>query len=158
MPVAGYNVVPDVNDLDGVIGVEVETANEIHAGKACIYIDEEEVHLSYDELRAFIGQARFVCDEMEWNMAAYAYASQGQGDTIHLVHRGNAPLEQTHFAIEPTAIKYEKALCGRPAPEWKHPPVPRGWDISPVIGEPGSHYMCKRCYAKWQKLNQEAGA
>lgn len=154
MPVAGYNVIPDEND-DHVIGVEVETANEYHAGKACIYIDQEEIHLSYDELRAFIGHARFVCNEMEWNMATYAYASEGlANNTVHLVYRGDAKLERTHFAIEPTSCKYEKSLCGRPAPEWKHPPAPRGWDISPAVGDPRSHYMCKRCYAKWQKEQQ----
>ncbi len=150
MAVAGYNVVPDEND-EHVVGVELERANEYHMGKACIYMDQEEIHLDYYELCALIGQAKFVRLEMEWNMATYAHAREGSQGKSHLVRKGDAKLERSHFTIEPVACKFEKSLCGRPAPEWHYPPTPRGWDIDPVLGDPEHMNICKRCYEAWKK-------
>jgi hypothetical protein len=157
MSVAGYNVDPEADEP--VIGVEIETSNEIQNGKACIYIDEGatqvEVHLDWYELKAHIWECNRVRIEMEWNMAAYAYASQGiAGDTQHLLPRGDAKLEKSTFSIEPTSLKFEKSLCGRAAPVWQSSEDPRGWQISPVIEEPRGDHVCKRCYAKWQKVQQ----
>lgn len=153
MPVAGYNVKPDEND-DHVIDVELEHANDVHQGKACIYIDEEEIHLDYYELCALIGQAKFVRLEMEWNMAKYAYASEYAHGKTHLVRKGNAPLERTPFSIEPVACKYEKSLCGRLAPTWTHIDDLKGWEIEPVAEMLSEMSTCKKCYAIWKKEQQ----
>lgn len=151
MPVAGYNVVPDEND-DHVISVELEKTNEYHMGKACVYIDQEEIYLDYYELCALIGQAKFVRMEMEWNMAKYAYASEIAHGKTHLVRKGNAQLERSLWHIEPTACKYEKSLCGRLAPTWETLDEPRGWEIEPVVdGVSEGSYTCKKCYAIWKK-------
>lgn len=164
MPVQGYNVIPDENDHEPTIGIEIETTNELFNGKACVYIGEgygqTEIHLSYNELCSFIAHAKYVRSEMEWNEATYAFASQGiAGDTQHLIVKGNAKLERSPFVIEPTTLKFEHTLCGRPAPVWAHSTDLRGWDISPVIGDdPHCEKVCKRCYAKWQKLQQQSAA
>lgn len=160
MAVVGYNIDPESDDP--CIGVEIETANEYHNGKAVVYIDEgagqTEIHLDYNELCSFIAHAKYVRAEMEWNEAFYAFASQGiVGDTQHLIAKGKAKLERSPFVIEPTSLKFEPTLCGRPAPTWAHSTDLRGWDISPVLGDdPRCEKICKNCYRKWQKLQQRA--
>lgn len=138
MPVAGYNVIPDEND-DHVIGVEIETANEYHKGKACIYIDEEEIHLDWYELKAFIHRCKQVVNQMEWAQATYVHlAGLIATDKTHLQHKGDDP--------------HGKALCGQMPMSWGIlSDRQKAWDQSPVIGDPGSTNTCKRCYARWQK-------
>jgi hypothetical protein len=161
MPVAGYNVVPDENDHENVIGVEIEKANEVFNGKACVYIGEgweqTEVHLDWHELKAHIWECNRVLKEMEWTMATYAFASLGiVGDTQHLILKGESQLVKTAFAIDPTSLKFEQTLCGRPAPMWAHSTDPRGWDIDPVLSDdPRTDRICKNCYRKWQKLQEQ---
>lgn len=149
MSVAGYNVIPDEND-DHAVGIEIETTGP-NLGQAVLYIDQEEIHLDYRELCTLIGQAKFVRLEMEWGMSSYVHASDRATVKSHLVHRNNAPLERSTFTIEPIACKYEKSLCGRPAPTWLTLAEPKGWDLEPVLGDPYHRNICKKCYAVWQK-------
>jgi hypothetical protein len=148
MPVQGYNVVPDENDHEAIIGIEIETTNEQFNGKACVYIGEgygqTEIHLDYNELLALLWQGHAVRAEMEWAQASFVFAPGVLAtDKTHLQRKGDDP--------------HGKALCGQMPTSWGITGDREyAWDQSPVLGDPQSDHTCKRCYAKWQKLQQEA--
>jgi hypothetical protein len=134
MSVAGYNVGEEITD--SVVGVELS-----QEGLAVVYINEESITLTEQELRAFIALCGQTLDELHWAQAAWVYASGiSTTDTVHLMHKQSMD-------------KYGKVLCGLLPPSWGTIDELRSWRLSPVVGDPG-HDGCKRCYKAYQRLQK----
>ncbi len=135
--VAGHVDDPDV--MDSCIGIEFEPENN----RAVAYINEEEIGLTYEQVKQLEGDAARVISQMEWHNAAWVYARIPYGTSTaayHLMRKGEHG-------------KDKRPLCGAQVPEFL--PGEHRWDLAPVLGKPwrtGS--TCKRCQAIYDKRKE----
>jgi paraquat-inducible protein B len=109
MPVAGYNVVPDENDHEATISIDIEAVNEVLKGKACICIGEgyeqTTVHLDRDELQAFIAQAKETLSQMDGVQSAQEEAEDlRQNLEFALFHLKKTHLKGIQAAVQDALI------------------------------------------------------
>lgn len=149
MSIAGYNVDPESGDP--VVGIEMNpyTSNDHiidSEGRptACLYINEEEMRLTYEDVCAIQHQAGQVRSQMEWAMSVWAYAS-------------DRPWTQKTHIIRWPNKKDAKSFCGcephQFGPEITGKYGPRQWDLNPLfqpIVECPS-WLCKKCHAAYRK-------
>lgn len=149
MSVTGYNVDPESGDA--VCGIEMnpystDNHQEDKLGRptATLYINEEEIRLTYEEVWALKGQAGEVKRRMEWAMAAWAYAKDSMREKSHILRRSDAMDTAT-------------ALCGRKpyqfGVEITSEYGPRKWELDPLFQplEKCPSFLCKRCFAAYRK-------
>lgn len=128
--VAGHLENPDM--ADSCIGVEFDPING-----AIAYINEEEISLTYKQVRELANMVSRVQRQMEWDQAQWIYAHHSSGSKHHLMAKG------AHG-------EREKTLCGAVPPSWGD--YTSTWDISPVLEAPWrTDSMCKRCLAIYDK-------
>ena len=141
MSVVGYNVDHDSGDACCGIEMNPETLDTQGHPTATLYIDQEEIGMTYDEVCAFEHELAWVRRQMEWAMASWVYAKDGYfASKTHLMRKG----EHAGQA---------KAVCGARVKQWETLPDRREWHLSPLVGEikvPPS-WVCKRCFAVYQK-------
>lgn len=133
--VAGY--VEDPDAMDSCIGIEFDHDRN----EAVAYINEEEISLTYRQVRQLISLASRVASQMEWHNATYVYARYT--DKYHLMEKGKHG-------------EHAKTLCGALPPSWGE--YQSSWTLTPMVGEPfGTSDHCKRCLNIYHK-KQEASA
>lgn len=146
MSVHGYNSDPESGDP--CIGVELLTGCKPPV--AVIYIEEgvrcTEIRLSYKELWALGGQCKEFKDQMEWLMAEWCYAKgMLANDIMHILRKSDDP--------------HGKTLCGQLPPSWGiMGDNQKAWERSPVLGDPGTYKICKRCRSIYDKATHKQSA
>lgn len=149
MSIAGYNVNPDSGDPIG--GIEMNPYSEDNhiidtQGRptACLYVNEEEMRLTYEEVCNIQHQAAQVRSQMEWAMSVWAYASDRPWS------------EKTHIIRWPNK-KDAKAFCGREPHQFGAETTEkygkREWDLDPLFQPMSqcSSWLCQRCFKAYRK-------
>ena len=128
--VAGH--LDDVDAADSCIGIEFDPING-----AIAYINEEEISLTYRQVKQLEHMASQAVRQMEWSQATWFYAHYSTTTKYHLMEKGKHG-------------KQEKTLCGAVPPSWGD--YKSKWDLSPVLEAPWrTDSMCKRCLATYDK-------
>jgi hypothetical protein len=128
--VAGH--VDDVESMDSCIGIEFDPING-----AVAYINEEEIGLTYKQVKQLEYMVSQIVMKMEWAQATWVYAHYSTMKKYHLMEKG------THG-------EREKTLCGTLPPTWGT--YTSTWNLSPVLEAPWrTSSMCKRCLAIYDK-------
>lgn len=128
MTVAGYNVQPDVNDLEPCTGVEYTEGEHT----ATLFIDQEDIKLTADEMRVLRGRLLTAIEKIEWLEATWVYARTSIGTVSHLMRKGEHGEDTT-------------TVCGQKPPQYFT------WSLDPVIKHPGDWHMCKKCMKIYEK-------